>query len=158
MNRSKSFSTIQLLMLGFLICFLRAGVANAAPLYKGRFTLPYEVRWGQAVLPAGDYLLKFQDIGLRVFVVIRDAKSGKDVAFLAPLTNSDAKGASGLLVAAEGNQRVVRSLRLAELGEVFDYEPTLVRAAREVEEAHTMQTLPVLATKTPAAKTSESRQ
>ena len=158
MNRSKSFSTIQLLMLGFLICFLRAGVANAAPLYKGRFTLPYEVRWGQAVLPAGDYLLGFQDIGTRVFVLIRDAKSGKDIAFLAPLGNSDAKGPSALVIVGEGNHRVVHSLRLAELGEVFDYEPTLVRAATEVEEAHTMQTLPVLATKKPAAKTSESRQ
>jgi hypothetical protein len=74
--------------------------------------LPYEVRWGQAVLPAGDYLLGFQDIGTRVFVLIRDAKSGKDIAFLAPLGNSDAKGTSALLIAGEGNHRVVHSLRL----------------------------------------------
>jgi hypothetical protein len=147
MKTKKSFSMIQLLALGLLVCFLGAGVANAAPLYRGRFTLPYEVRWGQAVLPAGDYLLGFQEIGTRVFVLIRDAKSGKDIAFLAPLGNSDAKGASALVIAGEGNQRVVHSLRLAELGEVFIYEPALARGTEDVREASKMQTLPIMAVK-----------
>jgi hypothetical protein len=147
MKTKKSFSMIQLLTLGLLVCFLGAGVANAAPLYRGRFTLPYEVRWGQAVLPAGDYLLGFQDIGTRVFVLIRDAKSGKDIAFLAPLGNSDATGASALVIAGEGNERVVHSLRLAELGEVFIYEPALARGTEDVREASKMQTLPIMAVK-----------
>lgn len=145
MKPKKSFLMIQLLTLGLLVCFLGAGVANAAPLYRGRFTLPYEVRWGLTVLPAGDYLLRFEDVSTRVFVVIKDAKSGKDVAMLATLAISDAKGRSALLVASEGNQRVVHSLRLAELGEVFVYEAAL--SARDVREANAMQTLPVLAAK-----------
>lgn len=145
MNPKRSFSTIQVLTLGLLVSFLWAGVANAAPLYRGRFTLPYEVRWGQAVLPAGDYLLRFKDVGTLVFVVINDAKSGKDIAFLAPLGKSDAKRRSALLIAGEGNQRVVHSLRLAELGEVFVYDAAL--SARDVREANAMQALPVLAAK-----------
>jgi hypothetical protein len=145
MKPKKSFSMIQLLTLGLLVCFLWAGVANAAPLYRGRFTLPYEVRWGQAVLPAGDYLLRFEDVSTHVFVVIKDAKSGKDVALLSTLAISDAKGRSALLIAGEGNKRVVHSLRLAELGEVFVYETAL--SARDVREANAMQTLPVLAAK-----------
>jgi hypothetical protein len=96
MKPKKSFLMIQLLTLGLLVCFLGAGVAKAAPLYRGRFTLPYEVRWGQTVLPAGDYLLRFEDVSTRVFVVIKDAKSGKDVAMLATLAISDAKGRSAL--------------------------------------------------------------
>jgi hypothetical protein len=147
MKPKESFSMIQLLTLGLLVCFLGAGAANAAPLYRGRFTLPYEVRWGQAVLPAGDYLLGFQDIGTRVFVLIRDAKSGKDIAFLAPSGNSDAKGASALVIVGEGNHRVVHSLRLAELGEVFTYEPAVARGAEDVREARKMQTLPIIAVK-----------
>ncbi len=74
MNHNKSFLTIQFLMLGLIICFLSAGVANAAPLYKGRFRLPNEVRWGHAVLPASDYQLNFEDIGTRAFVLIRQTK------------------------------------------------------------------------------------
>jgi hypothetical protein len=147
MNPKKSFSMIQLLTLGLLASFLWAGVANAAPLYRGRFSLPYEVRWGQAVLPAGEYLLRFVDVQTRVFVVIQDAKSGKEVAYLAPKTKSEAQGKSALLIADKSNQRVVHSLRLAELGEVFIYEPALARGAEDVREAHKAQTLPIVAVK-----------
>jgi hypothetical protein len=147
MNLKKSLSTLQLLTLGLLVCFLWAGVANAAPLYQGRFSLPHQVRWGQAVLPAGDYLVKFKDVQARVFVVIQDAKSGMDVAYLTPVTKSEARGTSALLIANDGDQRVVHSLRLAELGEVFIFEPAFARGVGDVREAHTMETLPLLAAK-----------
>jgi len=147
MSLKKNFSTVQLLALGLLVSFLWASVANAAPRYRGRFTLPYEVRWGQAVLPAGEYLLRFEDLQTRVFLVIQDAKSGKEVAYLAPKTKSEAQGKSALLIAEVGNQQVVHSLRLAELGEVFIYEPALARGAEDVREAHKVQTLPIVAVK-----------
>ena len=147
MNLKKNLSTLQLLTLGLLVCFLWVGVANAAPLYRGRFSLPHQVRWGQAVLPAGEYLLKFADVQTRVFVVIQDAKSGKDVAYLTPVTKSEARGTSALLIANDGDQQVVHSLRLAELGEVFIFDPALARGVGDVREAHTMQTLPLVATK-----------
>ena len=135
-----------LLTLGLLVSFLWAGVANAAPLYRGRFSLPYEVRWGQAVLPAGEYLFRFEDDKTRVFVVIQEAKSGKDIAYLAPVTTSEALGTSALLIADEG-ERVVQSLRVAELGETFVYKPALVRGTEDVRETHNLQTLPIVAAK-----------
>ena len=147
MKLTKGLSTVQLLTVGLLISLLCASVAQAAPLYRGKFTLPYAVRWGQAVLPAGEYQLKFRDVQARVFVVIQDAKSGKEIAYLAPVTNSEVQGTSALLIADDGDQRVVHSLRLAELDEVFIFEPALADGAREVREAHTMQTLPVVAMK-----------
>jgi hypothetical protein len=147
MNLKKKLSTVQLLTLGLLVSFLWASVANAAPLYRGRFSLPYEVRWGHVVLPAGEYLLRFVDIQTRVFVVIQDAKSGKEVAYLAPKTKSETQGKSALLIADKSNQRVVHSLRLAELGEVFIYEPALARGAENVREAQIVQTLPIVAAK-----------
>ena len=109
--------------------------------------MPYEVRWGHVVLPAGEYLLRFVDIQTRVFVVIQDAKSGKEVAYLAPKTKSETQGKSALLIADKSNQRVVHSLRLAELGEVFIYEPALARGAENVREAQIVQTLPIVAAK-----------
>ena len=147
MKLTKGLSTVQLLTVGLLISLLCASVAQAAPLYRGKFTLPYAVRWGQAVLPAGEYQLKFRDVQARVFVVIQDGKSGKDVAYLAPVTNSEAQGTSALLITDEGDQRVVHSLRLAELDEVFIFEPALARGVGDVREAHTMQTLPIVAMK-----------
>jgi len=147
MKLKKGLSTVQLLMLALLISLLCVSAAHAAPLYRGKFTLPYPVRWGQKLLPAGEYQLKFRDVQTSVFVVLQDAKSGKDVAYLLPVTNSDAQGTSALLIAYDGDQRVVHSLRLAELDEVFIFEPALARGARDVREARTMETLPLLATK-----------
>jgi hypothetical protein len=145
MNHNKSFLPIQFLMLGLIICFFSAGVANAAPLYKGRFRLPNEVRWGHAVLPAGDYQLNFEDIGTRAFVLIRQTKSGKQVTFAATLANRGGKSTSALLIAGEGNQWVVRSLSLAEFGEVFVYEPSPMAATRDVQKSQAMQSLSVQA-------------
>src|SRR6266403_2393651 len=119
-----------LLTLGILVSFFWAGMAKAAPVYRGQFSLPYEVRWGQAVLPAGEYLLKFEDVTTRVFVVIQDAKSGKNVAYLAPMTTSEGQGTSALLITDDGER--VQSLRVAELGETFIYEPTPVRKTKDV--------------------------
>ncbi len=135
-----------LLTLGILVSFFCAGVANAAPLYRGRFSLPYEVRWGQAILPAGEYLVRFVDVQTRVFVVIQDAKSGKDVAYLSPVTSSEARGTSALFITDEG-ERVVHSLRVAELGEIFIYQPALLRGTEDIREAHKVQTLSIVEAK-----------
>jgi hypothetical protein len=51
MNLRRSLSTVRLLTLGLLIALLGVGPAQAAPVYQGKFALPYAVRWGQAVLP-----------------------------------------------------------------------------------------------------------
>ena len=147
MKPKKSFLMIQLLTLGLLVCFLGAGVANAAPPYRGSFTLPYEVRWGQTTLPAGGYMIRFEDVGSRPFLVIMETKSGRDVAFLAPVATNEttSTGQSALLIANTGNQRVIHSLRLAELGEVFVYDSKAAR--EEVREASHTQTVPIIAMK-----------
>lgn len=147
MKLKQGLSTVHLLTLGLLITLLCASVAQAAPLYRGKFTLPYAVRWGQAVLPAGEYQLKLRDVQARVFVVIQDAKSGKEIAYLAPVTNSEVQGTSALLIANDGDQRVVHSLRLAELSKAFIFEPALARDARDFGEAHTIQILLAVAMK-----------
>jgi hypothetical protein len=54
-------------------------------------------------------------------------------------------GQSALLVANTGNQRVVHSLRLAELGEVFVYDSKAAR--EEVREASQTETVPIIAMK-----------
>ncbi len=47
------------LLLGVVIAtFVFTAAAKAQPSFAGKFTLPYEVRWGQAVLPAGDYVIR----------------------------------------------------------------------------------------------------
>jgi hypothetical protein len=73
MNLKRNLSAVQLFTLGLVVSILCAGVAQAAPAYRGKFTLPYAVRWGEVVIPAGEYRRGFQDVANRTFVVIEDA-------------------------------------------------------------------------------------
>ena len=51
------------LILGVLMTiFICGAAANAQPAFSGRFVLPQEVRWNQAVLPAGEYTIEMSSI------------------------------------------------------------------------------------------------
>jgi hypothetical protein len=131
---------------GLLATALISGPAKAQGNLQGKFTLPQETRWGQAVLPAGDYQLTFSRDATGKGVVIRDAKSGRIVAFESIQVREDsAGGESALVIGNRGTQRVVYSLQLADLGESFVYERAAHR--REAEEARQTQTVPVLVAK-----------
>ena len=56
-------SCLQVLALVALAGVLAPGVATAQD-GSGRFTLPTEVHWGAAVLPAGDYRFSLDSLGL----------------------------------------------------------------------------------------------
>ncbi len=147
MSSKRNLRVIRFLTLGLLAAVLCVGVANAAPPFEGKFILPYEVRWGKAMLPAGDYSLRLEYINAATIVTIQESKSRKMVAFvLSPIAESNPEGESALLIADRGRQRVVHSLRLAELGVVLIYEPALARGW-EVQEARKTQAVPVLAAK-----------
>src|SRR5271165_4730099 len=96
---------------------------NAQAGFQGKFTLPYEARWGQAVLPPGDYQLTFVSNSAFTTLVIRDANSLRLVAFEpANIREDSTDGTSALLIGTQGTRRVVYSLRIAELGEAFVYQ------------------------------------
>src|SRR5215469_11342384 len=108
---------------------LTASLSYAQAGYHGKFTLPFAARWGQAVLQPGDYELSFNDD--RTLLEIRDGKSKQTVAFEPTGNRQDSgKGGSVLIIGTSGEQRVVRSLRIAELGEAYVYSRP---SAREME-------------------------
>lgn len=111
--------------------------------YQGKFSLPFQAHWGKAVLPAGEYQLDFAS-GPDSILVIRDAKTLRAVA-LEPIRIRDgADGeASALLIGARRDQHIVFSLRIAELGETYVFDPALAYP-RKVEEARRIPVIPVL--------------
>lgn len=135
----------------FAAALLLAGLlgrqATAQEGFQWKVALAHEVRWGQATLPPGDYLLTFEHIVMRMpaTLVIRDAKSLRVVAYEGiGIRDDSTKGKSALLVGTRGAERVVYSLRIAELGETFVYERSPARLSK-TEEAQQLQTVPVLA-------------
>jgi hypothetical protein len=134
---------VTLFAAALLATCLFAGSANAQAGIQGKLTLPYEVHWGQAVLPAGEYLLTFAHNNTSSMLAIRNAKSLRIVAFESVNIREDSKnGKSALLIGNHRGQRVVYSLRIADLGEAFVYDRALARAA--VEEARQPQAVPVV--------------
>lgn len=125
---------------------LFAGSVKAQSLFEGKFTLPHETRWGQTVLPAGQYLVTL-DSNISNLLVICDAKSHRTLAY-EPIGIRDGRteGKSALLVATRGSQRVVHSFRVAELGQTFIYDRALARE-RAVEKAKNTETVPVIEAK-----------
>jgi len=122
---------------------LFAGSANAQAV-QGKFTLQHTVRWGQAVIPAGEYRLTLDPGAEPALAVIYNAKTGQKVAFVtAAITEDSSKGDTALFIGRRGNQRVIYSFRVAELREAFIYDAALAHG-REILEASNTETVPVL--------------
>jgi hypothetical protein len=119
---------------------LSAGLLSAEDL-KGTFTLPFEVRWGTAILPAGDY--SFQLDNSNYIVTIRGENQAAMV--LSPSRRDDNQsGSSALIVVRHGKRGTVRALRLPEQNVVFTYparkgEPPMLAQAPEL-----IQRIPVV--------------
>ena len=146
LNITQNATRLTLFAAALLATTLFVGSANAQSPFKGKFSLQHETRWGQAVLPAGDYILTFDNKEPNMLVV-RDAKTRHTVAY-EPANNSQdtTGGQSALLVAVRGSQQTVHSLRIAELGQVFVFDPSLARSPA-VEEARQTQAIPVVVAK-----------
>ena len=125
--------------------------ANAQSTFQGTFTLDHSARWGKTVLGAGNYVVKVNNTNgsSPLIAEIFYSPSGK-LAARELCTKPDTIKANGeksaLLIGHRGNQPVVHSFRVAELGETFIFDRTL--ASRQgAEEALNQENVPVLEVK-----------
>ncbi len=138
---TQKLTAVKLLVAVLAAACLFAAAANAQPMYSGKFTLPSEVRWGKATLPAGEYQFTLNSPN---FATIREI-SGKYSAFVMPLgvNQYDVRGRSALVITVRGNHRTVRELRLAEIGLTLNFQPRREKAEKVVQEAQQIQQVPV---------------
>jgi hypothetical protein len=119
MKSIRSFTLLHLAMGALAAICLNSGLADAQTI-SGRFTLPFEVSWGQATLPAGDYSFAVEGIGREAKVrVYRGADS---VAYLINYGfETKPSQAVALTVVRSSAGNFVRDLSLPEIGQVFHY-------------------------------------
>ena len=121
--------------------------ANAQPQFVGKFTLPYEVQWAHAVLPAGEYTITVDPMTGPAMVHIRSTDGNRQVYEGLPIVADSKKGGASLLVTIVGRKHTVRTINLPLLGVSFIFQP-LTRAAREeYAKAAQLESLPVLIAK-----------
>ena len=95
--------------------------ANASPAtaqamaFKGSFTLPNEVRWQGATLPAGDYTFSLKSASGPDLIQLQGPKGG---AFVVSLTASkdDVSDHSVMTIEHRAGMSIVRELYLAQIG------------------------------------------
>lgn len=141
-NARQHSAALRLLLALVMATCMFTVAANAQPSFAGKFTLPYEVHWGQAVLPAGSYFIRMESTaGL---AVIRSANGGMTVYTEFPTIADNEPGDTCLTITTQTNERRVRSLNLPKLGKLVIFAP-LTRDEREaLAKAGDVKTVPVV--------------
>jgi hypothetical protein len=135
--------TTMLLVLATLISV--AGASAQTGGFSGKFTLPYQVRWGGAMLPAGEYSIHFSSVHLPATIHSMD---GKVSAYVFTARSGDSeKGPGSLTIVTRGNERRVAAMNLPEARVSLVYSP-LTNAEREsLAKGNQIQTVPLVAAK-----------
>jgi hypothetical protein len=133
--------TLRLLgILTLAICAF-AGAANAQSV-MGKVTLPYEVHWGTAILPAGEYTISMDS--LHTATLVQSANSNISFYTRMPVAQDSTKGPASLLITSFQGEHRIRSMNLPEFGRSLIYEP-LTKAEREqIAKAGGAQAVPVI--------------
>jgi hypothetical protein len=106
-------------MVALALC-LSAGLGKAQNAYQGKFTLPFEARWQNAVLPAGDYTISLRSAIVPYTMFVRGG--GKSVMILGVSGNEKSiSEKSALTLIKVGDRYVVRSLEAGQIGLDIDY-------------------------------------
>jgi hypothetical protein len=138
MKSIRRFSFAVVLTIGALGQFV--GLAHAQEPMHGKFTLPYEVRWEKAVVPAGDYGFSLQPMGPFEILSLQKISGGARYGFFMMIHSSETARStdlSKLVLVTKGDQRFVSSMQLANSGVTLDFavpdEP--VHSSKQIAQA-----------------------
>jgi hypothetical protein len=140
MNWIRISTLLRLLGLALLAACFNAGHASAQ-VFQGKFTLPFEARWGQATLPAGDYSFTLDSVSTNCALRLRN---GKNTVALILAQAQDKKHSGRAELSVVGG--TVRALSLPEIGMVLEYAPQHHKYLTAPEERRIAQILPVATT------------
>jgi len=144
-NRKQAIATLLLGALLASLLFLGTAQAQESPSYVGKFTLPYQVRWGKTILQPGDYTLTIRSTGSPVIALIRTVDGNAVAHVMSWASSGSGNGLNALLIKEKDGQRVVHSLALADLKMVLIYDPSPMKEkVKEASEGHVNHTVPVM--------------
>jgi len=111
---------IAIATLGLIAICASASSASAQNAFQGNFTLPNDVRWANAMLPAGDYTFSLSSTTMSGWVVLHGPNGAAFI--LTSVTDKRNEGnSSRLIIEHRGSISFVRSMYLADPGVELTY-------------------------------------
>jgi len=144
-NRKLAETTLLLAALLTSLFFVGTTQAQGLPAYIGKFTLPYQVRWGGSVLRPGDYTFTIKSTKSPMIALVRTADGDAVTYVMNGSLSGHTNGVNALLIRERDGQLIVHSLALADLGVVLIYDPSL--AQEPVKEARVKHSVSVMLAK-----------
>jgi hypothetical protein len=142
-NASHIQSFLKLLLAVVLTASVFSAAANAHPGFAGKFTLPYEVHWGKAVLPPGNYFIRMDST---IAPAIINSTSGDMTIYTEFPTVADSHNDQGYLtITTQGNEHKVRSMNLPGLGKTVIFAPLSKGERETLAKAQQITKVPVIA-------------
>lgn len=121
MKSTRSFNLAKVVLLAVLAAGFSASLASAQEL-RAKFTLPFEARWGKAILPPGEYSINLDAGKPPYMALVQQGQQGVALVMAAGQTNQrEVTGPSTLIAVRSGGTYRIRELRLAEVGIVLEY-------------------------------------
>jgi hypothetical protein len=145
MRRKLSMAGTTMLVAALLTSLFFVGTARAQgqpPAYVGKFTLSYQVVWGNSVLQPGNYTITIKSIGAPIVALVRNSDGDAVTHVVSGARSRNPNGVNVILIKEQDGQLRVHSLALADLGMVLIYDPALAR--EPVHEALANKTVPVM--------------
>jgi hypothetical protein len=118
--KTKFIRIIAIATFGLIAVCASASSASAQNAFQGKFTLPNDVRWANATLPAGDYTFSLSSTTMSGRVFLQGPNGGAFI--LTSVTDKRNEGdSSKLTIEHRGGISFVRSMYLAGLGVELRY-------------------------------------
>jgi hypothetical protein len=138
-------AVLRLVLSVIIATFVFTMAANAHPSFAGKFNLPFEVHWGEAVLPAGQYFIHMNPT---TDPAVISSVTGDRTVFIRVLTTADSKiSGTYLTITNEESEQKVRSLNVAGLGKVVIFAPLTTGEQEALAKSGGIKTIPILAAK-----------
>lgn len=144
MKRTRSFNLVKVLFFAALAAGLSIGTASAQNVIRGKFTLPFEARWGADVLQAGDYTFELNLAKRPCIVTVRQGDRSMALAMANSVEQGATSGHSALVATRTGGKYQIWTLHLVEVGLDLDYTPLKPERPILAQEPVLIRRVPVL--------------
>jgi hypothetical protein len=145
MKSNRNFKVLGILLLGLVGIGLSAGSASAQQAYRGRFTLPFEAKWGESTLPAGDYTFTLDHATAEgnLNILSQDKKTAA-IVHVSGVTELSKATTSSLTAVRSGGTYRIRVLTAAEIGKAFNCGAPKGESQMMAQAPWLIQRIPVL--------------